>query len=93
MRKCEDCHSTAEPFFFGEVAVDTPIISERDCVKEMLEFQNVPAFYTKAFAMSFVFRPVLKVVALISCAVLGAVLLLYALKALECVAKILVGKD
>ncbi|MHC4397047.1 MAG: cytochrome c3 family protein [Planctomycetota bacterium] len=93
VRNCQDCHSTKESFFFGKVAVDTPIVSERDSVKEMLEFQDVPAFYTKAFAMSFVFRPMLKIVALLSCAVLAAVLLLYALKALECIAKIVVDKD
>ncbi|MHC4737598.1 MAG: hypothetical protein ACYS9Y_01705, partial [Planctomycetota bacterium] len=63
------------------------------CVKEMLEFQDVPAFYTKAFAMSFVFRLMLKIVAIISCAVLGAVVLLYGLKALDLVVKILAGKD
>ncbi len=93
IRKCQDCHSTSEGFFFGRVAIDTPIESEVKCVKEMLEFQDVPAFYTKAFAMSFVFRPMLKIVAIISCAILGAVVLLYALKALDLVAKILAGKD
>jgi hypothetical protein len=59
----------------------------------MVEFEDVGAFYTKAFAMSFIFRPWLKIVALGSCAVLGVVLLLYALKALACIAKILVGED
>ena len=49
--------------------------------------------YMKLFAMSFVFRPLLKVVALGSCAILGAVLLLYGLKALACIARVLVGKD
>jgi len=93
IRKCQDCHSTSEGFFFGRVAIDTPIESERESVKEMLEFQNVPAFYTKAFAMSFMFRPMLKIVAIISCAILGAVVLLYALKALDFVVKILAGKD
>jgi hypothetical protein len=43
--------------------------------------------------MSFVFRPWLKVVALASCAVIAAVLLLYALKALACITKIMVGED
>ena len=93
VRRCEDCHSTKEGFFFGKVAVDTPLVSKRDSVKEMLEFQNVQPFYTKAFAMSFVFRPWLKIIALASSAVLAGILLLYALKALECIAKVLVGKD
>ncbi|MHC4659742.1 MAG: multiheme c-type cytochrome [Planctomycetota bacterium] len=93
VRRCEDCHSTNEAFFFGEVEVDTPIASEQGSVKKMVEFQGLRPVYTKLFAMSFVFRPLLKVVALGSCAVLGAVLLLYGLKALACIARVLVGKD
>ena len=93
VRRCEDCHSTNEAFFFGEVEVDTPIASEQGSVKKMVEFQGLRPVYTKLFAMSFVFRPLLKVVALGSCAILGAVLLLYGLKALACIARVLVGKD
>ena len=93
VRRCEDCHSINESFFFGEVEVDSPLISERDCVKKMVEFQNLNPVYTKLFAFSFVFRSLLEIVALGSCAVLGAVLLLYGLKALACIARVLVGKD
>jgi len=93
VRRCEDCHATDAPFFFGRVAVDSPLVAEQDSVKKMIEFQGLSPIYTKAFALSFVFRPWLKVVTLGSCAVLAAVLLLYALKALACIAKILVGKD
>jgi hypothetical protein len=93
VRRCEDCHLINESFFFGEVEVDSPLISERDCVKKMVEFQNLNPVYTKLFAMSFVFRPLLKVVALGSCAVLGMVLLLYGLKALACIARVLIGED
>jgi len=93
VRRCEDCHATEAPFFFGKVAVDSPLESERDSVKKMVEFQGINAFYAWAFAFSFVFRPWLKVVTLGSCAILAAVLLLYGLKALACVAKVLVGKD
>ena len=93
VRQCQDCHSTAEPFFFGRVAVDSPVVSEHGLTKEMIEFQNLPALYTKLFAMSFVFRPWMKIIALAAAAVLAAVLLLYALKALSFVARIFVGKD
>jgi len=67
--------------------------SERDSVKKMVEFQGINAFYAWAFAFSFVFRPWLKVVTLGSCAILAAVLLLYALKALACVVKVLAEGD
>jgi len=90
---CEDCHATDGPFFFGKVAVDSPLESDRESVKEMIDFQGIDPLFTRAFAFTFVFRPWLKVVILGSCAILAAVLLLYALKALACMAKALVGND
>jgi hypothetical protein len=90
---CHDCHSTDAPFFFGKVAVDSPLASQEDAAKRMVEFQHLDANVVKLFAMSFVFRPWLKVVALASCAVIAAVLLLYALKALACITKVMVGED
>jgi len=92
VRRCEDCHSTDAPFFFGAVAVDSPIIAERDSSKEMVEFQGIDRFYAWAFAFSFVFRPWLKVVALCCCGLIGCVILLYGLRALACVVKTLSGK-
>jgi len=93
IRYCTDCHATDAPFFFGDVSIDSPIVAARGSVK-MVDFQgDIDAFYTKVFAFSFVFRPWMKVIALGSCVVIGAVLLLYALKALACVAKVLAGQD
>lgn len=92
-RRCEECHSTDAPFFFAEVEVDTPIASEKGSVKKMIEFQELRPVYTKLFAFSFVFRPWLKVVALGCCAIIGGVILLYALRALACVVKTLAGKS
>jgi len=89
IRRCEDCHSANSPFFFGGVEVDTPVVSEKAFVKKMVEFQGLNPVYTKLFAISFVFRPLLKVVALGSCAVLGMVLLLYGLRALACIVRVL----
>jgi len=93
IRYCTDCHATDAPFFFGDISIDSPIVAARDSVK-MVEFQgDIHAFYTKAFAFSFVFRPWMKVIALGSCMVLGAVLLLYALKALTRVTRTLAEQD
>ena len=77
------------PFFFAEVEVDTPIASEKGTAKKMIEFQGLKPAYTRLFAFSFIFRPFLMVVALCSSAILAAVLLLFALKALACVVRIL----
>ena len=61
VRRCEDCHSTNSPFFFGAVDVDTPVASKQGFVKKMVEFQGLNPVYTKLFAFSFVFRPFLNV--------------------------------
>jgi len=87
VRYCTDCHSQEAALFFGEVAVDTPIVSQRGTVREMIEFQDINRFYAWAFSESFIFRPWLKIIALACCAVIAAVLLLYALRALGCIAK------
>jgi len=93
VRRCEDCHSTDSPFFFGKVGIDSPVVAQQERTKTMVEFERLRPFYTWAFAFSFVFRPWLKVVALGSCAVLAVVLLLYGLKALACVVKVLAEED
>ena len=92
IRYCTDCHTTDGPFFFGDVSVDSPIVAARE-TKKMVEFVKVRPFYTKAFAFSFVFRPWMKIIALGSSAILAGVLLLYALKMLACIAKVLTGRD
>ncbi|MFH1370540.1 MAG: hypothetical protein ABII09_04560 [Planctomycetota bacterium] len=93
VRNCQDCHSTDSPFLFGLVAIDSPLKSVAATGAEMVKFEDLPRFYTKAFAWSFIFRPWLKVVAILSSVVIAGVLLLYALKALGFVAKVVVGKD
>jgi Zn-finger protein len=91
IRYCTDCHSTGAPLLFGDVRVDTPITAKQSLVTKMFEFQDISPTYARAFAISFVFRPWLKVIALACCAVIAGVLLLYALRALGCIAKVLSG--
>ena len=88
IRYCTDCHATDAPFFFGDVAVDGPGDLMDGATRKMVEFQDLDGTYAKLFAMSFVFRPMLKIVSLCSCAVLGLVLLLYGLRALRCVVRV-----
>ncbi len=89
VRYCTDCHSTTSPFFFGAVAVDSPVMSETPETKEMVSFQDISPFYAWAFSASFVFRPWFKIVAIAAAGILGVVLLLYGLKALGAVARTL----
>ena len=91
--KCTVCHSTNSPFFFGKVAVDSPIVSVSKLTRTQYEFQQVPYGRTWAFAMSFVFRPWFKVIAIGSVAVIAIVLLLYGLKALGAIARVLAEQE
>jgi hypothetical protein len=91
-RKCEDCHSVDSPFFFGDVEIDTPIAFEKDSVK-MIAFQGLNPVYMKLFAISFLFRPYLKVITICASVLLGAVLLLYAFKALAYIIRIMAEAD
>jgi len=89
IRYCTDCHATNAPLVFGSVAVDSPIVSETPVVKQMVEFQDVSPFYAWAFSKSFVFRPFFKIVGIGASGILALVLLLYALRALGAVARVL----
>ena len=78
---CKDCHSTKKPFLFGDVSIDSPVISKIKTAK-MLDFMGLNKAYTRAFALSFVFRPMFKISVIGSSLILTLVLLLYGLKAL-----------
>jgi hypothetical protein len=89
IRYCTDCHATTAPLFFGSVMVDSPVAAE-PATRRMVDFQeSVSPAYAWAFAVSFVFRPYFKIFALGACGIIGLVLLLYGLKALGAVAKVL----
>jgi len=92
VRYCTDCHAMDAPLFFGDVVVDSPAITGRGTMK-MIAFQKIDPYYAKAFAFSFVFRPMMKIVSLGSCAIIAVVLLLYALRVLACVVKVLAGSE
>ena len=81
VRGCADCHTTESPFFFAGVERDTPIQGDLQFV-QMVELQGIDRFYMWAFNASFVFRPMLKVVAFAACGLIGLALLIYGLKAL-----------
>jgi hypothetical protein len=93
VRSCEDCHATDAPFFFGEVEVDSPVAARQGQFERMIDFQGLDRLYVKAFALSFVFRPWLKMVIFAACAGVGGVLVLYVLKALASVAKVLAEEE
>jgi len=86
VRDCADCHTTDSPFFFAGVQRDTPIQGDKQFV-QMVELQGINRLYMRLFNASFVFRPVLKIVALTACGLIGLVLLIYGLKALVVISR------
>ncbi len=93
VRGCGDCHDTDAPFYFGEVAIDSPLESAASSTIEMIDFAGLNWFYSKIFAMSFVFRPWFKIITLVSSVVLAAILMLYAFKGFSLVLERLNGKS
>ncbi|MHC5073892.1 MAG: hypothetical protein ACYTFE_03600 [Planctomycetota bacterium] len=90
---CTDCHSTDSPFVYGLVKVDTPVLSQSLSSKKMVDFQHLDSVYMKLFAFTFVFRPFLKTLSLIAVLVIGAVLLVYALKSIAYITKMFTGEN
>ncbi len=92
VRNCQDCHATDSPFLFGTVSGDSPLKSASVGVK-MIKFENLPMAATEWFAWSFMFRPMFKIVSILSSAVIIGVLAYYALKMLGFAARVFVGKE
>lgn len=93
VRGCGDCHDTDAPFYFGEVAIDSPLESAANSTVEMIDFAGLNWFYSKIFAVSFVFRLWFKIITLVSSVVLAAILMLYAFKGLSLVLERANGKN
>lgn len=89
---CEDCHSADNSFFFGQVAVASPI-GEPPAADQcaMSTYSEIDARYMRLFNRSFIFRPVLKAVCLLTSSLIFGVLLLYGLRALRVVCRWAVG--
>jgi len=94
VRSCRDCHKTNSAFFFGKVQIDTPIKSESGPeYVEMIKLQGVDRLYIWAFNFSFVFRPFLKIVAVVFCCLIGLVILAYAVRAVTAISNTLVKRE
>ena len=73
-RGCDDCHTTNAPMFFSEVRVDSLMASPAAENAEMGDFSGLSPAYAKVFALTFIFRPWLKVIAFAAVFVLVIVL-------------------
>lgn len=83
VRGCSDCHDSNSPFYFGNVTVSTPVTGESIGSKKMTAFTRLGAVYPRVFSFSFLFRPWLKILLLLSVLILSAVFILYFFKGLD----------
>jgi hypothetical protein len=81
-KSCQDCHDTNAAFFAGHIKVDTPIQGQRDEVLSMMGLLDLDKTYTRLFGWSFIFRPWLKILGLLSGVVLALLLVIYGIPCL-----------
>jgi hypothetical protein len=86
VRFCEDCHGEGSGYLLGKVAVDGPLADPNDTVA-MMELQQLDDDFQRLFASTFRFRPMMKIVILVASALIGLVILLFILKALDGIIK------
>jgi hypothetical protein len=84
---CADCHGSASPFFFGEVAAIGPAWDAARPVVPMYQFQGRDPVKLAAWALSYQGRPLFKIIGYAAAAVTAALLILYALYALGAVTR------
>jgi len=78
---CSDCHTTTAAIFFSTVPTLSPVKIEEPRQVPMYELQGADGTYWSLFAQSFVFRPMLKTVALACSGIIALVLLAFVVKA------------
>jgi len=84
VKGCQDCHSVAAPFFQGNVAIDSPLASDRTAPWKMARFEkNLDIAYDTRLAQMWVFRSWLKAGGMLAAALLLLLLSAYTLPALE----------
>lgn len=93
IRGCKDCHDIGAPFYFSTVAVDSPLETSQPSSRQMIEFQDLDEAYVKAFALSFLFRPWLKLLIVASTVTVCVVLVHYGFKGLDNLLRTLSGKN
>ena len=79
-RGCSDCHSEDAPIYFARITPLGPVNPETAAVKYQHELRGDDIAYWSAFAGSFQFRTMLKVMSLSAAAVIAFVLLVYGVR-------------
>jgi len=82
IRGCNDCHDTDSPFYYSRISVDGPLNVKEAAMVDMIDFQEQNRLAAWVFSFSFLFRPWLKVIIILSVLIILAVVLLYAFRGL-----------
>jgi hypothetical protein len=91
---CQDCHSTDAAIFFGRVAVDSPLASDRTAVWKMNRFEkNLDADFQARLAGTWKYRAMLKVIGLGAAGLLLLFLLAYVFRAVDRLSAATVGRS
>lgn len=77
--KCKDCHTADSAFFFGAVAAQGPLRTDKGTVTPMNEFMDVSGGFHRLFGLTFLVRPLFKLFLVGMTAIAGLVLLAYIL--------------
>ena len=80
---CQDCHSTSAAIFFGKVAVDSPLASERVAWTMNRFEKNLDVDYQARLARSWRYRGWLKAIGLAAAGLLLLFLLAYVFRAVD----------
>lgn len=91
--KCTVCHSAKSPFFFGKVEAAGPMKTATVQTKQMFELQEQSANFHRLFGLTFLVRSMFKTVIFGAACIIGAVLALYALLALNWFTKFLGSRE
>jgi len=90
---CQDCHSANAAIFFGKVAVDSPLASDRTAPLTMNHFEkNLDVDYQSRLAASWKYRGLLKIVGLSAAGILLLFLLAYLFRAVDRLSAATVGR-
>jgi hypothetical protein len=84
---CNDCHTDTSPIFFGKVTAEAPADLGEPVVIPMYEFLGKDPTELKAWAMSYQFRPMFKVVGFATAGLMATVLLAYLLTGMVSLAR------
>ncbi len=90
---CQDCHSVNSPFFSSKILTVSSLASQSGEIFSMSDFQNRSNFYQSIFSLTFLFRPWLKVLIIISTLVILLVIAGYAFRGFRELAKITLASE